>query len=333
MDLNGARVWRERDSIDLLIEVPGGKSDGLVIAFEIKIDAVERENQLSDYALRLRQRYPEGKWKHVWCFLTPDGRDGSTDKGTDDNTCFKSDWRSLSFDVLVTAIQAALDRSGLQGEAIGLFEHYVTMMKRHDILTDAANAELENAVQTIWAKHKEALDYLIQHRPNPLNDVLIEMDLRGGPISEISSEFVNMPLVPDATMARYRRFSFLGMKDGCPALFEGDQKWISSGAQVVFQIWPEKDEIVASFVVGPEGDNVSFRNALIECMNAKAPKQLKPIKSARHYWRTSLLKWDDLLDTDDKLNALDQKIKGYLSEHCHTVVEAIEWVRQNPSSE
>jgi hypothetical protein len=59
------------------------------------------------------------------------------------------------------------------------------MMKRHDIVHDTSDPELNQAVKSIWGKHKEALDYLLDNRPDPLSDVLREMDEQQGFVAQI----------------------------------------------------------------------------------------------------------------------------------------------------
>jgi hypothetical protein len=67
-ELDDAIVYRERDSIDILIELP---TLHLVVAIENKIGAKAGVGQLGRYRERLKQTYPHHH--HLLVFLTPDG--------------------------------------------------------------------------------------------------------------------------------------------------------------------------------------------------------------------------------------------------------------------
>ncbi len=321
-NLANARVWRERDHIDLLIEIPVKDEQGMVIAIEIKVDALEREAQLSDYAQKVRRRYPVGSWKHLFCFLTPDGRAGVT-QGADE-------WQSLSFGDLLRKIELSINSVGLSGEGVKLFAYYHTMMKRHNIVQDPSDPKLEQAVSAIWAKHKETLDFLLAHRPDPVSDVLRELDARQTEVSSRLEKECRERIQADSKYGRYRRFSFPNLANSCPNLFLGNTGWVASGSQLVLELTVEQEEVVVSFCVGPEedmkGKESDFRSRLIKEMNRVSGEDKKVAKGARHFWRSPLLTWSDFEDEDQKthLKILEDKLMLFLETHLGDVRQAVQ---------
>lgn len=53
-------------------------------------------------------------------------------------------------------------RSMLGSDIVTLLEHYALMLRRH-IMSDSGVAEL---CQSIYQKHKQALDLIFEHRPD-----------------------------------------------------------------------------------------------------------------------------------------------------------------------
>jgi hypothetical protein len=68
--LDDAVVYRERDNIDILVELPTLK---LVVAIENKIDAKVGDRQLERYREYLRSAFPH--YRRLLVLLTPDGAD------------------------------------------------------------------------------------------------------------------------------------------------------------------------------------------------------------------------------------------------------------------
>lgn len=324
-DLSSAKIWRERDHIDILIEIPPGKSKGLVVAIEIKVDASERDAQLSDYANRVTARYPRREWDTLFCFLTPDGRDGQSHGS--------SDWASLSFGELLSALEAAITREGITGEGTKLFDFYHSMMKRHDIVKDSPDPELDRAVQAIWAKHKEALEFLIANRPDPLNDLLLELDENQASFAEALSEAVNFNIAPDSRVHRWRRFSFPALSEDFPKMFDGDTSWIASGAQLVLELTAENDTIVASFAVGPSCADNELRENLINALNEQAKVRYRKANAVRHYWRGPILSWEELADQNDHFSFLKSRTIRFVSNHLSSVKAALQSISVGPDYE
>ncbi|SMX27138.1 hypothetical protein TRP8649_01240 [Pelagimonas phthalicica] len=314
LPLSSANVWRERERIDILIEIPNQGGKGAVIAIEVKVDASERQNQLKDYAQRITSIYPAESWHHLFCFLSPDGREGETQGD--------QEWKSLSFQDLLNEIDQALLRENIIGDGAELFGHYKNMMKRHGLVHETGEQDdLDQAVQMIWSKHKEALDYLIANRPDPLNDVLEAMEEQKDAFAQRLGGDIR--IVADETFRRYRRFSFPDLMDEYPALRKGDKNWISSASQLVLEVTAENEEIVASFAVGPIGEDVEFRLQLISAMNEAFAERKKPTTRVHHYKRGGILTWEELHGCENRLGELKTKLKAFVLDHYDLVAAAV----------
>lgn len=270
----------------------------------------------------MSSRYPSDTWNHLFCFLTPDGRAGST-QGTDE-------WQSLSFGKLLQTFEIAIKDDGLSGEGAKLFDYYHTMMKRHDIVQDSSDPELDEAVLAVWAKHKETLDFLLAHRPDPFSDVLRELDEHQTAISDRLENKCDEKIQADSKLARYRRFSFPNFAKNCSEIYHGDTKWVSSGAQLVLELTVENEQVVVSFCVGPQsklqGEVLEFRSRLIKELNKLTQQDKRIATGAKHYWRGSLLTWDDIEGEDQKayLEVLEEKLAQFVKAHLDDVRQAVQ---------
>lgn len=315
-DLSKATVWRERDNIDLLIEIPSVKGKkGLVVAIEVKVDASEREGQLGDYSKRVGHRYSSGEWAHLFCFLTPDGRDGTTHRS--------QTWRRLSFGDLLDRVQAMVSRSGIAGEGVKFFNYYHSMMRRHGMVKGSSDPELDRAVLAIWTEHKEALDYLIDNRPDPFSAVMQKLDDRQKEFAKSLSADRAETIAPDQKWSGYRRFTFPSLKGECPALFGAGDHWVPSGSHLALELNPEKDQVMVCFVIGPEGNGKKFRSLLSEEMAILPATPAKYIKGPRHYWKEPVLTWDDLAEDRDHYEILAEKTRAFVDKHFDDVTKAV----------
>lgn len=169
-DLSDAEVWCERKRIDILIVC---KSAKLVIAIENKIYARESKEQLKTYDDYVN---PNKEWEgyaKLFVFLTIDG-----DIAVGGSKGVK--WASYTHgdvtEVLEASLQANKTNIGVDQEV--LIRHYLELMRRH-ILPDSDTAKL---ARDIYRKHKQALDLIIEHRPDLRDEV--SRFLSGSIISE-----------------------------------------------------------------------------------------------------------------------------------------------------
>ena len=164
-DVSDAEVWCERNQIDILIAC---KSAKLVISIENKIYARESSEQLKKYDKYVNSNKEWDDYAKLFVFLTIDG---DIAVGGSKNVNWIPHTHENVTKVLEASLQANRTNIGVDQEV--LIRHYLELMRRH-ILPDSDTAKL---ARDIYRKHKQALDLIIEHRP----------DLRGS-VSDMMSE-------------------------------------------------------------------------------------------------------------------------------------------------
>ncbi len=206
-DLDGALVFRERDNIDLLIEIAELK---LVVAVENKVDAKAGEGQLAGYKEIIKARYPG--WRQLLVFLTPEGVPPEEDG-----------WVAYSYvdSARIIDTLAADETSSLPTEVALVLRHYVEMLRRHIVPDD----ELKELALQIYQRHREALDFIFECRP----EISLLSVIR--PLLEAQTN-----LVADRHTAAMLRFVPVAWT-GVPALNACPKDlWTKSGRNVIFEM-------------------------------------------------------------------------------------------------
>lgn len=153
MDFQNSSVRREWNKIDILIEAP---DHNLVIAIELKIDAKEHSGQLSRYRAAVAAEWPGHR--HIFLFLTKHGDDPSDDG---------EGWQSIELDQLAQELSLVAKRSTGHPSAKIMLESYLTMLGRHHLNDE----RLEEIAARLWSRHKEALEFLADRRPNAVGEL------------------------------------------------------------------------------------------------------------------------------------------------------------------
>ena len=276
-----ARVHRELYNIDLLVDIPpeNGKKR-LVIAIEVKVDAGERREQLRDY-----QRRVESAWPHseaIFGFLTMDGRVGTTSA--------EKVWQPISWAGLIYALDSALESGDRSAIGFEMYAAYGRMMRRHGMADKTSDTPLDDAVFTLWSKHKEALDYLFENRPDPISDLMRKISKNMGEMAELLSSSLGTPVKPASSTRSYLRFSFPGLEARYEDLCKGSKNWAGETASIILlEIYRNGDGISASIVVGPADGAPEFRRRLIEALNRRDGGSRRAGASGwSHNWQTTL---------------------------------------------
>lgn len=153
MDFDSASVRREWRNIDILIEVP---DQNLVVAIELKIDTNEHSGQLKKYRQIIQTEWPNRR--HLFLFLTKHGDEPSEEDG--------KGWVSVELEQLARELVAVTRKRG-NAHAVAMLIAYLAMLGRHHLNDD----RLEGLAVSLWAKHREALEFLADRRPNALGDL------------------------------------------------------------------------------------------------------------------------------------------------------------------
>lgn len=158
-----ARVIREKDDIDLRIIIPQSAKNSqgeIVLAFELKIKSSETPKQLQKYTEILNKLYPFARIVRFYLTL----------KGDDPNEQNKATWVAVSLDRVIDRFENLCQKEVGSDDARSFVRAYTKMMRRKHVPSERSR-ERELA-QILWAKHKEALDFLVDQRPNANRDFL-----------------------------------------------------------------------------------------------------------------------------------------------------------------
>jgi hypothetical protein len=144
-DLDDAVVHRERDGIDLLVEID---SLNVVVLVENKVHARAGEGQLRRYRELVEASY--SSHRRLLVFLTPEGIE------PDDTAYLPFSYSTLAatLDALVEGLPAA--------DATRLIVWHYTDMLRTNIVEDD---QLRTLAARLYERHAEALDFIFESRP------------------------------------------------------------------------------------------------------------------------------------------------------------------------
>ena len=227
-DLDDATVYRERDNIDLLIEVPDLK---LVVTVENKVGSAASDGQLDRYATRVRQTH-QG-WRHLFVFLTPDGIDPEHES-----------YVAFSYVQIAKIIEELAESASERREINLLLRHYVETLRRHVVQDE----NLKRLAVQIYERHKEALDFIFDCRPEPGNLLGTVRDLIGK----------TPRLALDRQVVSIARFAPEEWTDIGPLNACSRELWTKSGRNVLFEVnsfkteaYDFSDRILLSLILGP----------------------------------------------------------------------------------
>ncbi len=155
LDLDALRldkcyVLREWRHIDILVI---DNVNRLAIIIENKIDTKESPGQLIRYFEEVSHHANYQNYQIIALYLTPEGDEPSFDR-----------YLCVSYTQVCEVIGQVIQNSPSKptDEIVTVMEHYAQMLRRH-IVSDSDVAEL---CRSIYQKHKQALDLIIEHRPD-----------------------------------------------------------------------------------------------------------------------------------------------------------------------
>lgn len=242
-DLDHVEVRREWNCIDILMV---DSTNRWVTAIENKVDAAEAEEQLRRYREGIQRDFPTHR--HLLLFLTPEGRKPSDDA-----------WSPVNYGTIATLVDKVKEthQSTLGSAVAMLMEHYSSMLRRH-IVSDSKVAEL---CQRIYARHKEALDLLFEHRPD-LQSEIAQL------LQDLVREREEEGLLLDHAIKADMRFAHKAW-DACPAQRTGGQEWTKSGRVLLFGFENYEGSLTLKLTIGP--GQQEFRERLFD-LTRQEPK-------------------------------------------------------------
>lgn len=247
--LDRVEVFREWRDIDLLVRLRRGPEHrDLVIVAELKVEAGESKGQLEKYEALVAAHFPDARALHF--LITPDEREPS-----------RPDWTPIGFRLLVDGFEnGVLRRREGHATARTMLQAYLAMMRRRYV----EDAELEELARRIWAKHGEALAFLMERQPNRMSDLLDALadDMPRAVDSRLAESKPHLVLEMADRNRRQVRFTvpawdeIEGMRSGAG--------WVPSNRVCLFELEGTQDRLHVRFVVGrgPEEVRLKFIRAL-----------------------------------------------------------------------
>jgi len=255
-DLDDAVVHRERDSIDLFVEVDALR---LVVVLENKIRAKAGEGQLRRYRELVEARYPT--WRKLFVFLTPDGL--APDVGA---------YQALSYVALAEVLdQVVAARPGADATAL-IVRHYVDMLRKNIV----EDEHLRSLAAKLYERHAEALDYIFASRPRS-----------SGLINVVSQQVKNCEgLLVDSEGISTLRF-IPEVWDEALSFRTDPAEWSKTGRGILFEVKTYTNKpgrLNVSLIVGPGDQN--RRRAIYDAARARAETFVGIVKPMGVKWVT-----------------------------------------------
>jgi len=235
-DLDGAIIHRERDNIDLLIEI---KELRLCVTIENKIFPRVGGDQLARYKDIVEQRFPE--YRRIFVLLTPRGAQPD-----------EADYIALGYSELAEIIEKLqTEREEILSDELSLIlRHYLEMLRRK-IVEDPKLADL---ARRLYEKHKEAFDFVSKVRPQPKNllDDLRKLLESNSLVNEDRRTSAILRFVPVAWTNTPQLNSCLR------------SEWTKTGRSLLFEIKAnENNRLIIALILGPS-DDFAFRKGLYD---------------------------------------------------------------------
>lgn len=218
--LSDAAVLQEWKGIDVLVQ---DEPDGFVLVIENKTDSSEHSDQLRRYRREVERHFP--KPAKLFAYLTPGAERPSDDA-----------YVPISYGEIVALLENTLQRQGEQlADKVRTFlGQYVEMVRRYIV----EDSEIQKLCQTIYQKHRKALDAIFEHRPDrTLEITAILMDV-------LTS---HSELVADHCTKACVRFIPKSL-DFLPHLGEG---WTPTKRLLLFEIQNYGGEVCCALILGP----------------------------------------------------------------------------------
>lgn len=202
MDLTKVEIFREWKNIDVLI-----KLNDVIVCVENKVLSKEHSNQLSRYLGIVNSQFPEHKKTFV--YLTPFG----------DSSLEETDrYFSISYEFIVETLERIIS---VYGDSINdQVKYYITIIKRELMGTD----KLTELSKRIYHNHKELFDFIIEHRPELVDDLgeimREEVTKRGWILGSQNKQFVRFLTETTKDLVYYNKRIRNGWTFGETFLFE-----------------------------------------------------------------------------------------------------------------
>jgi hypothetical protein len=295
LDLDDAEVRREWQAIDLIVVLPSAK---VVIAIELKIDATQGHEQLLRYRQIVNKTWPDQRWKRVLIFLT------KNDEVPDD-----SSWIPVELSEVADAFKPLLETPGADPGARDLLKGYLSMLRRHHM----ENEDLSALAQRLWSRHREALEFLMDHRPDALGPLFESFHEDAKQIATRVAAACQAAIEVDSETRASIRFAVSDW-DALPG-FRNGEGWTPSRRFILFELSRSETEVKISVILGP--GPAEIRNHLFQAIqnsDIRAPGSL----AKKYKWLRSLslirLADVDAAEVEDQRAAILLRLEDFFRE-------------------
>ena len=162
LNLVSVEVQREWRHIDILLTLETTGKKDWVIAIENKVESTQRKNQLSDYRKLVEEHFDNGRYQHLFIFLTK-----NDEEPNDEN------YHCASYSQIHHVLSSYVSSSSLTigDEPRVLINNYLRLLSEKFM----NESEIADLALKIYQKHKRAIDIINAHKPDNLK--LISDDL------------------------------------------------------------------------------------------------------------------------------------------------------------
>lgn len=303
VDLDDVEIRREWRNIDILIL---DRRNRRAIIIENKIGSSEHSGQLSRYWTTVADSFPE--YRIAGIYLTPDRLHAQDDR-----------YVPVSYQTVAEVLDAVVQRShSLMGQEVATtVRHYVQMLRRH-VVTDS---ELADLCRRIYARHRKAIDLIIEHRPDLQSEIrdVLEQLIDSAPDIE-----------KDHCTKQYVRFAYRPWIT--PLLMQGDG-WTPSKNMLLFEFQNFPNRLTLNLVLGP--GPAETRGRLFEALKSQPPIS-PPTKTLNSKWNVLWMEellsreaFDADLSAEDAKATLTKKWDTFLTKRLPllaSAVKSVDWI-------
>lgn len=251
-DTDGIEFHLERDHMDIVIL---NHKKGYVIVVENKVKAAERKNQLKDYRNKIEEEFPS--YKKLFIFLTPEGREPSTDD------C----WTYASYRAIHSSISDICGQGRSSETTLFLLKHYKELLEKYVLNQE----ELELLANRIYKEHKEAIDFIWEKKADgylELSNKIRELIAQDEKLSCFNAQ------KSTKTYVRYETAAMSELRALSPNTNNG---WAENNSgqspTMVWEIEIRQDSVRCALVLGPSRNQegrAKLKEALLEKFGSKA---------------------------------------------------------------
>ena len=263
------QIYREYKNIDLILVC-----DEFVIAIENKVLSTEHSNQLTRYEEIVKKDF--NNKKHAFIYFTLYGDEPEKEE----NASIYVNYSYIRFDAILSQI-VNIYSDILPDKAFVYIQDYIEILRRFVMQDDKATL----IAQEIYRNHKEAIDFIIESKPDRL---LLIMPIALNVIK-------NAGYIPGTQNKGYARFLTPEINDIIPR--DSINGW-KNQELFLFEISMWSKNIVLKTVIAPGNENQ--RNAIREA--------LLEIPKARN---SQTKMWNTIHSIKKSINVMDEKYEDF----------------------